>query len=89
MHVAFAIGGAEGIQFLRFAQCAKCCKGQHLSLAAGEQSRAMRTRRNTHLAPDRADVFWGAPIGALAHAEDALAMDCSAGQRLLIVVGDG
>src|SRR6266545_6028759 len=75
MHVALALSWAERIQFLRFAQSTKRCKGQDLSLSTGEQAGTMGARRNTDLAPNGADLCRCATIGAFAHTQNPLTDD--------------
>src|SRR5512133_531074 len=73
VHVALILVRAEVIQFLRLTQCAECCNGQDLSLAACEQTRAVSARRNPNLAPDRADLSRRSSIGTFAQPQNALA----------------
>ena len=57
--------------------------GEDLGLAAGEQRRAVRARRDVDLGLDRADLVRGAAVGALLVDGDALADD------VLLELGEG
>ena len=75
VEVVLGLLEAERVQAHLVTRGAERGDREGLRLAAGEDGRAVRARRHSHLDPDVADLLRGTPVGALLVDRDALADD--------------
>src|SRR6266849_10704182 len=72
MHESLSDFGHEAVDILGFSRATKRDNRENLRLTAGEQSRAMRARQETHFARDWANCREVASVGSMAVVQDFL-----------------